>query len=99
MPGVLIEAGLSGVPVVTTAVPGVSSIVADGETGIVVAVNDLSGLTDAAARLLHDTPARVAMGVAARARCMDRFSLSAVGDRWMEILDPLLDPQAAPGRQ
>ena len=98
MPGVLIEAGLSGVPVVTTAVPGVGSIVADGETGIVVAVNDLSGLTDAAARLLQDVPTRVAMGVAARARCVDRFSLSVVGGRWLEILDPLLDPRAAPGR-
>ena len=98
MPGVLIEAGLSGVPVVTTAVPGVGSIVADGETGIVVAVNDLSGLADAAARLLHDIPARVAMGAAARARCVDRFSLSVVTGRWLEILDPLLDPRAAPGR-
>ena len=98
MPGVLIEAGLSGVPVVTTAVPGVGSIVADGETGIVVAVDDLSGLTDAAVRLLDDAPARVAMGAAARARCVDRFSLSVVGGRWLEILDPLLDPRAAPGR-
>jgi glycosyltransferase involved in cell wall biosynthesis len=97
MPGVLIEAGLSGVPVVTTAVPGVSSIVADGETGIVVAVNDPCGLADAAARLLHDVPARLAMGVAARARCVDRFSLSVVGGRWLEILDPLLDPRAAQG--
>ena len=98
MPGVLIEAGLSGLPVVTTAVPGVGSIVADGETGIVVAVNDLSGLTDAAARLLHDVPTRLAMGAAARARCVDRFSLSVVGGRWLEILDPLLDPRAAQGR-
>jgi len=98
MPGVLIEAGLSGVPVVTTAVPGVGSIVADGETGIVVAVDDASGLADAAARLLHDVPTRVAMGAAARARCMDRFSLSVVGGRWLEILDPLLRPRAAPNQ-
>ncbi len=89
---------MSGVPVVTTAVPGVGSIVADGETGLVVAVDDLPGLTDAAAQLLHDVPARVAMGVAARERCVDRFSLKVVGGRWLEILDPLLDPQAAPGR-
>jgi glycosyltransferase involved in cell wall biosynthesis len=98
MPGVLIEAGLSGVPVVTTAVPGVGSIVADGETGIVVAVDDPTGLADAAARLLHDVPRRTAMGAAARARCLERFSLSVVGGRWLEILDPLLDPRAAPGR-
>jgi len=76
----------------------VSSIVADGETGIVVAVNDLSGLADAAARLLHDVPARIAMGTAARKRCVDRFSLSVVGGRWLEILDPLMGPRAAPGR-
>src|SRR5579872_3706182 len=94
MPGVLIEAGLSGVPVVTTAVPGVDAIVANGETGLVVAVDDLSGLADAAARLLHDLPARVAMGAAARARCVDRFSLSGVGRRWLEILAPLLGPRA-----
>ena len=98
MPGVLIEAGMSGVPVVTTAVPGVGSIVADGETGLVVAVDDLPGLTDAAAQLLHDVPARVAMGVAARERCVDRFSLKVVGGRWLEILNPLMDPQAAPGQ-
>jgi glycosyltransferase involved in cell wall biosynthesis len=98
MPGVLIEAGLSGVPVITTAVPGAGSIVADGETGIVVAVNDMPGLTDAAARLLQDVSARVAMGAAARARCVDRFSLKVVGGRWLEILDPLLDPPAALGR-
>ena len=36
MPGVLIEAGLSGVPVVATAAPGVATIVADGETGVIV---------------------------------------------------------------
>jgi glycosyltransferase involved in cell wall biosynthesis len=72
--------------------------VADGETGIVVAVNDMPGLTDAAARLLQDVSARVAMGAAARARCVDRFSLKVVGGRWLEILDPLLDPPAALGR-
>ena len=98
MPGVLIEAGMSGVPVVTTAVPGVSSIVVDGKTGIVVAVNDLPGLADAAARLLLDVPARVAMGTAARAHCVECFSPPVVGGRWLEILDPLLDPRAAPGR-
>ena len=61
-------------------------------------MNDLSGLTNAAAQLLDDVPARVGMGAAARARCVDRFSLSVVGGRWLEILDPLLDPRATPGR-
>ena len=36
MPGVLIEAGLSGLPVVSTKRPGVTDVVVDGETGFVV---------------------------------------------------------------
>ena len=52
MPGVLIEAGLSAVPVVATSVPGVDAIVADGETGCVVGVDDFDALVDATAGLL-----------------------------------------------
>jgi glycosyltransferase involved in cell wall biosynthesis len=95
MPGVLIEAGLCGLPVVATAVPGVSTIVADGETGLVAATDDLGGLVDAMARLLEDHGARATMGQAARARCVERFSLSVVADRWLTILRPLFpDPRA-----
>ena len=49
MPGVLIEAGLSAVPVVATSVPGVDAIVADGETGLVVGVDDFDALVEATA--------------------------------------------------
>ena len=44
MPGVLIEAGLSGLCVLATAVPGVSDVVLNGVTGAVVEVSDFSGL-------------------------------------------------------
>ena len=43
MPGVLIEAGLSGVPVVACDVPGVHTVLSDGETGLVVAPDDRVG--------------------------------------------------------
>jgi glycosyltransferase involved in cell wall biosynthesis len=88
MPGVLIEAGLSGLPVVATAVPGVRTIVKDGETGLVVGVEDLDAMTTATARVLEDAQLRSAMGRAARQRCVQRFSLAAVGDRWLSLLDP-----------
>jgi glycosyltransferase involved in cell wall biosynthesis len=90
MPGVLIEAGLSGLPVVATAVPGVGSIVRDGETGLVVPVDDVPAMASAAARLLTDSALRTAMGRAARRYCRDRFSLDAAGERWMALLEPLL---------
>src|SRR5262249_47145948 len=46
MPGVLIEAGLSGLPTVTTDVPGAGSVVEDGVTGFVVAIDDFVALTE-----------------------------------------------------
>ncbi len=52
MPGVLIEAGLAGLPVVTTDVPGARSVVDEGRTGFVVAVDDFDAL------VRRDAPAR-----------------------------------------
>ena len=92
MPGVLIEAGLSAVPVVATAVPGTGAIVADGVTGHLVPVDDLPAMTEATARLLDDPDHRRAMGAAARRRCVERFSLSQVVAVWSSFLEPLLAP-------
>ncbi len=94
MPGVLIEAALSGLPVVATAVPGAASIVQDGETGFVVPVDDVAAMVEASAKLLEDPGLRTSMGRAARQHVMEHFSLAAVGQRWMSILQPLL---AVPG--
>ena len=91
MPGVLIEAGMSGLPVVATSVPGVTSIVKDEETGLVVPVDDLSAMVAATSRLVADPELRQRMGEAARARCTEQFSLAAVAARWLAILQPLLD--------
>jgi glycosyltransferase involved in cell wall biosynthesis len=90
MPGVLIEAGLSAVPVVATSVPGVDAIVADGETGCVVGVDDFEALVEAVAGLLGDPARRLSMGQAARRRCAERFSLDAVARGWLAALVPLL---------
>jgi len=90
MPGVLIEAGLSAVPVVATAVPGVDAIVADGETGCVVGVDDFEALVDSVAGLLADPGRRRAMGEAARRRCSELFSLEVVASSWLAALTPLL---------
>ena len=79
MPGVLIEAALSGLPVVATAVPGVASIVQEGETGLVVPVDDLEAMVAATTTLVEDPGRRRRMGRAARQRGLDHFSLDAVG--------------------
>jgi glycosyltransferase involved in cell wall biosynthesis len=90
MPGVLIEAGLSGVPVVATAVPGVRTILDDGETGLVVGIDDFEALVTATATLLAEPQMRADMGAAARERCAERFSLTEVAAGWLSVLQPLL---------
>jgi glycosyltransferase involved in cell wall biosynthesis len=75
MPGVFIEASLAGVPVVATDVPGARDVIQDRHTGRVLAVDDVSGLTDAVAELLDDARLREAMGRAARARCERLYSM------------------------
>jgi len=91
IPGVLIEAGLCGVPVVATAVPGVRTVVKDGETGFVVGIDDPDAMISGTASLLGDDGSRTQMGRAARERCVDRFSIASVATQWSTLLRPLLD--------
>ncbi len=90
MPGVLIEAGLSGLPVVASAVPGVRTIVEDGVTGYVVDADDRAAMVHAVATLLAEPMLRRSMGSAARLRCIEQFSLEAVATCWLSFLEPLL---------
>jgi glycosyltransferase involved in cell wall biosynthesis len=91
MPGVLIEAGLSGLPVVATDVPGVRSIVEDGVTGLVVATGDMDALVAALRRLFDDPELRASMGRAARQHCVSHFNIDTVAEQWSVALRPLLD--------
>jgi glycosyltransferase involved in cell wall biosynthesis len=71
----LIEAQAAALPVVSTRVGGVPSVVADGETGRTVPRSDEAGLAAALSDLLDD-PARAAgMGERGRRRTLARFSL------------------------
>ena len=90
LPGVLVEAGMSGVPVVATDVPGVRTIVADGSTGLVVPRDDLEALVDATDRLLVDADLRAVLSAEARRCCVEQFSLDAVAAAWLALLEPLL---------
>ena len=86
MPGVLIEAGLTGLPVVSTRVPGASDVVEDGVTGLLVGVDDRVALAEAVQHLVSSPTLRVEMGSAARLRCVDRFSMKASAARWAILL-------------
>ena len=92
MPGVLIEAGLSSLPAVSTPVPGAATVVWDGRTGIIVD-DSVAAMAAAVAELLDDPARRTAMGAAARVRCKSEFNLDLMAQRWQAALQPLVDAQ------
>jgi glycosyltransferase involved in cell wall biosynthesis len=71
------EAMAAGLPVVATAVGGVPDVVVDGETGVLVPVDDAVALAGALSRLASDTAARAAFGAAGQARAAAHFSTAA----------------------
>jgi len=87
----LLEAQAAGLPVIAGNVGGVSAIVEDGETGILVPPGDIVGFAQAIAALLDD-PARCrAMGEAAAFRAAKRHGLDAAArelDRLLRRLVP-----------
>jgi glycosyltransferase involved in cell wall biosynthesis len=79
---VLAEAMAAGTPVVATRVGGLAEVVADGETGILVAPGQPAEL---AAAVLEVLGQRAQMGAAARVRAQ-RFGADAYADRVEAIL-------------
>ncbi|MFM7067947.1 MAG: glycosyltransferase family 4 protein, partial [Actinomycetes bacterium] len=86
IPGAAIEASLSGVPVVATAVGGTESVVVDGVTGRVVAPDSPDELAAAALDVLDHA---ATFGPAARTHCTAAFSMEVVGARWSAVIDRL----------
>jgi glycosyltransferase involved in cell wall biosynthesis len=83
MPMVLLEAGASSLPVVTTDVGDCADVIRDGTTGYVVPAGKPEALAGAMRRIEAMTAAgRDAMGEAARSGIAQRFSLDAIVDRW-----------------
>jgi glycosyltransferase involved in cell wall biosynthesis len=76
----LIEASAAGVPVVSTRVGGAAKVIVDGETGLLVDVEDEAALASAVRRLAGDAELRRRMGAAARAHATSTFSLERLVD-------------------
>ncbi len=85
MPGSVLDAMASHLPVVATKVGGIPEQVIDGETGYLIEPGDVSSLSDRLVRLCSDEKLRNQMGEAAFRRFNERFSPDRVLDRLMGI--------------
>jgi glycosyltransferase involved in cell wall biosynthesis len=89
IPGVAIEALMSGCPMVTVPVGGVAEVVEHGVTGLVLDGGDPALMAGAVARLLTDGETRATMSRASRLR-IDRFSASAAAAVYADRLTAAL---------
>jgi glycosyltransferase involved in cell wall biosynthesis len=87
----LLEASACGIPVVAFDRGGVSDIVVDGETGILVQNLNAGELYNAINRLLADPSLRELLGRNARKRVEAHFTLTKQGDAWIDHLRKLSD--------
>lgn len=82
---VLLEAMACGLPVITTTATAGPDIVTEGEDGWIIEPGDCAALVDRMNYCLEHPQVVREMGVQARATAQ-RFTWSAYGDRWMQIL-------------
>ena len=91
---VLLEAMNYNVPVVASDIGGITDIVRDGKTGLLVPPGDAAALADAIRRLATDPAFASALGRAGRAHLQAEFSWPAIVRRWLAVyasLSPLPD--------
>lgn len=86
LPMSVIEAMMTGLPVVATNVRGPGEQVVDGVTGFQVAAGDASALGAALGRLVRDSDLRARMGYAGRQRALDCYDEAKVLSRTLDLL-------------
>ncbi len=86
MPRAIIEAMMTGLPVVATHIRGAREQVIDGETGFLVPVSDEAALAEALGRLASDATLRARMGAAALARAREEYDEAKVIARQIALL-------------
>lgn len=95
-PTVAMEAMVVGRPVIATRSGGLTDIVVDGETGLLVAPGDAHELREAIQSLLDDPDLRERMGMLAKQRVV-RFQATSVVSQFEQVYHDLLE--VAPTRE
>ena len=87
---VALEAMACGTPVVGTRVGGLQTLIADGESGLLVPAGDYQALADAIARVLTDPRLRMHLAHGARERA-EHFTWQSVGARIERLYATILE--------
>jgi glycosyltransferase involved in cell wall biosynthesis len=94
---VAVEGMLAGRPVIASDTQGLTEIVEDGVSGLVVPSGDPVALADAVARLVQDWPLARRLAITGHLRAVDRFSVDRYAQRLRELAsDPRVPARATP---
>lgn len=91
----VVEAMAGGVPVIVSDAGGLPELVEDGVTGKVVPAGEVEPLVRALSELLADQEVRTAMGIAARDRYEQRFTLDRFAADTLAVYEEVAMQQAA----
>jgi glycosyltransferase involved in cell wall biosynthesis len=89
LPNVVLEAMRFRKPVVATAAPGTTEVVVDGETGSLVPIGDVIGMTRAIRDIVRDPALARRLGEAGRARAEAHFGADTMVAQFAELYEQL----------
>jgi glycosyltransferase involved in cell wall biosynthesis len=90
LPGALLEAMCSGLPIVTTPVDGCSELISHGEHGVHVPPHDAVALGRAVIELLHNPELPQRYGMKARQKAEDQFTVESMVEQTQQLYLDLL---------
>lgn len=90
IPRVLLEAGLAGLPIVASRMPGCNDVVEDGWNGYLVAPRDADGLASRIIDILSDRASGKIMGGRSIGLVRERFALPWVVDQYCDLYKSVL---------
>ena len=90
IPRVLLEAGLAGLPIVATRMPGCNDVVEDGWNGYLIAPRDADGLASRIIDILSDRASGKIMGSRSVGFVRERFALPWVVEQYCDLYERVL---------
>jgi glycosyltransferase involved in cell wall biosynthesis len=90
LPGVVLEAGILGLPALSTRVGGTEECIRHGETGMLFDPDCENEFAQAVTLLLQDSSQRREMGQRAQAFIESRFSMSRIADQYTKFYERIL---------
>jgi glycosyltransferase involved in cell wall biosynthesis len=97
-PNTALEALACGIPTIASAAGGLSDIVRDGETGILVPPGDFIALRTAITKMLQDSSRQAAMAESCRRTALAEYKLAVQAQHYMTLYESLLSAARDPAK-